>query len=49
MQTIKIENIEIALATKLVDEFLVYLNTQKEVKQGKTNNIEKLFDELKNP
>jgi len=42
--------------TKLIDEFLVYLNTQKEayeinkalqeVQQGKTNNIGKLFDEL---
>ncbi|MCH9739412.1 MAG: hypothetical protein K0U38_01030 [Epsilonproteobacteria bacterium] len=43
-------------ATKLVDEFLLYLNTKKEayevnkalqeVQQGKTNDIGKLFDEL---
>jgi hypothetical protein len=43
-------------STKLVDDFLVYLHTQKEayevnkalneVHQGKTNNINKLFDEL---
>ena len=42
--------------TKLVDEFLVYLNTKKEayevnkalqeVKEGKTNDIGKLFDDL---
>ena len=42
--------------TKLVDEFLVYLNTQKkayeinkalkEVKMGQTNDIGKLFDDL---
>jgi len=42
--------------TKLVDEFLVYLNTQKkaseinkalkEVKVGQTNDIGKLFDDL---
>jgi len=41
---------------KLVDEFLVYLNTKKEayevnkalqeVKEGKTNDIGKLFDDL---
>jgi len=41
---------------KLIDEFLIYLNTQKEayeinkalqeVQQGKTNDIGKLFDEL---
>jgi len=43
-------------ASQLVDEFLLYLNTKKEayelnkalqeVKQGKTNDIGKLFDEL---
>jgi len=43
-------------ANKLVDDFLLYLNTQKEaqdlnkalseVKEKKTNNIEKLFDAL---
>ena len=42
--------------TKLVDDFLIYLNTQKEayeinkalkeIKRGETNNIGKLFDEL---
>jgi len=41
---------------KLIDEFLVYLNTKKEayqinksfhqVKLGQTNDIEELFDEL---
>jgi len=43
-------------APKLVDEFLLYLNTKKEayeinkalheVKEGKTNDIGKLFDAL---
>ena len=43
-------------ATKLVDEFLLYLHTKKEayevnralteVQQGKTNDIGKLFDDL---
>jgi len=43
-------------ASKLVDEFLLYLNTKKEayelnkalqeVNQGKTKDIGKLFDEL---
>jgi hypothetical protein len=43
-------------ASKIVDEFLLYLNTKKEayevnkalqeVYQGKTNDIGKLFDEL---
>jgi len=43
-------------ASKLIDDFLLYLNTKKEayeinkafqeVKQGKTNDIGKLFDEL---
>ena len=42
--------------TKLIDEFLVYLNTKKEayeinkslhqVKLGQTNDIGKLFDDL---
>jgi len=42
--------------TKLVDEFIVYLNTKKEayevskalqeVKEGKTNDIGKLIDDL---
>ena len=43
-------------STKLVDDFLIYLHTQKEayevnkavkeVQQGKTNDINKLFNEL---
>jgi len=43
-------------STKLVDDFLIYLYTQKEayevnkavkeVQQGKTNDINKLFNEL---
>ena len=43
-------------ATKLIDDFVVYLNTQKEaykinralkdVQQGKTNNILKLIENL---
>ena len=42
--------------TKLIDEFLIYLNTQKkayeinkalqQVKLGQTNDIGKLFDDL---
>jgi len=43
-------------STKLVDDFLIYLHTQKEayevnkavkeVQEGKTNDINKLFNEL---